>query len=145
MPHMRVTTISANRSVFDGRVNGRPLRLLLKFDDGNSLRLGVAGDGFRMTVDSLALDEPFHLGRYGTVVEEETQSLFCRLQNAEVKEVLALQLEDQKVGVRLMLGTGDAFHFWVSGDELFWGDEGALAAHDWLDGLAPTTGEQIHI
>ena len=143
---MRLVTVTANRHVFDGRVNGRPLRLLLTFDDGQTLRLGVAGDGFRMMVDSLPLDEPFDMDRYGSViVEDVTQTLFARLQNEEVKEVRALQLEDQQVGGRLLLRSGDAFHFWVDGDELFWGDEGALAAHDWLDGLVPTAGEPVEV
>lgn len=145
MPRMRLATITANRHVFDGRVNGRPLRLLLTFDDGQTLRLGVAGDGFRMMVDSLPLDEPFDMDEYGSVVVEDETQLIGRLQNGEVKEVRALQLEDQQVGVRLLLGSGDAFHFWVDGDELFWGDEGALAAHDWLDGLVPTAGEPVEV
>jgi hypothetical protein len=67
------------------------------------------------------------------------------LQNVEVKEVRALQLENQCVGVRLMLGSGDAFHFWVDGGELFWGDAGALAAHDWLHGLLPTVSERVQV
>jgi hypothetical protein len=146
MPRMRLASITANRHVFDGRVNGRPLRLLLTFDDGQTLRLGVAGDGFRMTADSLALDEPFDMDECGSViVEDVTRSLFGRLQNAEVKEVRALQLDDQQLGVRLLLGSGDAFHFWVDGDELFWGDEGGLAAHDWLDGLVPSAGEPVQV
>ena len=143
---MRLTTITANRHVFDGRVGCRPLRLLLTFDDGQTLRLGVAGDGFRMMVDSLPLDEPFDMDEHGSViVEDVTQSLFGGMPNGEVEEVRALQLEDQEVGVRLLLGSGNAFCFWVDGDELFWGDEGALAAHDWLDGLVPAAGEPVQV
>jgi hypothetical protein len=143
---MRLATITANRHVFDGRASGRPLRLLLTFGGGSTLRLGVAGDGFGMMVDSLPLDRPFDMNEHGSViVVDETQSLFGRLQHWEVKEVRALQLEDRRVGVRLLFGSGDAFHFWVDGDELFWGDEGALAAHDWLDGLVPTAGERVQV
>src|SRR4051812_46737667 len=136
MPRMRVTAIAVNRHVFDGQLNGRPLRLRLTFDGGQTLRLRVAGDGCTMIVDDLPLDEPFDLDKYGSViVEDVTQSLFGRLQTGDVKEARALQLGDAQVGVRLLLVSGDAFDFWVDGDELCWGDEGALAAHDWLDGL----------
>lgn len=146
MPRMRLNTISANRHVVDGRPNGRPLRLFLTFDDGQTLRLGAAGDGFRMMVDSLPLDEPFDMDKYGNViVEDETQSLFSRLQNAEVTELRGLQLDGQQVGLRLLLATADSFHFWVDGDELFWGDEGALAAHDWLNDLVPTAGKPLPV
>ncbi|MEO5772781.1 MAG: hypothetical protein ABIQ32_01505 [Sphingomicrobium sp.] len=143
---MKLTSITANRHVFGGRVNGKPIRLLLTFDDVQRLRLGVAGDGFRMTVDSLPLDEPCDLDQYGgVVVEDVTQSLFVRLQNVEVKGLRALLLEGQQVGVRMLLGSGGDFHFWIDGDELFWGDGGALAAHDWLDGLIPTAGEPVQV
>jgi len=146
MSPMRLATVTANRHIFGGQVNGRPLRLLLTFDGGQTLRLGVAGDGFRMMVDSLPLDEPFHMDEYGNVtVEDVTESLFARLQNEEVHEMHGLELDSEKVGVRLMLGGGHAFHFWVGGDELYWGDEDALAVHDWFDGLAPTVGEPVQV
>ena len=51
MPRMRLTSVTANCHVFDGQVNGRPLRLLLTFDDGRTLRLSVAADGYRSMVD----------------------------------------------------------------------------------------------
>ena len=146
MPRVRLTSVTANRHVFDGRVNGSPLRLLLTFDDGQRLRLGFAGDGFRMVVDSLPLDEQFDMERYGSVVVEDvTHSLFAGMQGTEVKDVRALQLQGERVGVRLLLGSGGGFNFWVDGDELFWGDEDALAAHNWLDGLVPTAGEPVQV
>jgi hypothetical protein len=146
MLRMRIANVTANRHVFDGQANGRPLRLLLTFDDRQTFRLGVAGDGFRMMMDSLPLDEPTDLGEYGSIaVEEVTQSLFAQLKNAEVKEVRPLQVDNQQVGFRLLLGRRDAFHFWVDGDEVLWGDEAAWVAHDWVDGSIPVVGEAIKV
>jgi hypothetical protein len=143
---MRIATVTANRHAFEGQADGTPFRLLLAFDDGQTLRLGVAGDGYRMMMDSLPLDEPTNLGEYESIaVEEVTQSLFPQLKNAEVKEVRPLLVEDQRVGVRLLLGSEDAFHFWVEGDELCWGDEGAWVAHDWLNGSIPALGEAVKV
>lgn len=146
MLRMRIATVIANRHAFEGQAEGTPFRVLLAFDDGQTLRLGVAGDGYRMMMDSLPLDEPTDLGEYGSiVVEEVTQSLFAQLKNAEVKEVRPLLVEDQRVGVRLLLSSGGAFHFWVDGDELFWGDEGAWVAHEWLNGSIPAVGEAVKV
>jgi hypothetical protein len=146
MLRMRIATVTANRHAFDGQADGTPFRLLLAFDDGQTLRLGVAGDGYRMMMDSLPLDEPTALGEYGSIaLEEVTQSLFAQLKNAEVKEVRPLRVEHQRVGIRLLLGSGDAFHFWTDGDELLWGDEDAWAAHDWVNGSIPVVGEAVEI
>src|SRR5688500_3057939 len=117
MPRMRLTSVTANCHVFDGRMNGRPLRLLLTFDDGRVLRLSVAADGYRMMVDDLPLEVPFEMGDYGgVIVADVTQSLDSGLSDAEVKGVRSLQLEGQQVGVQLLLAGGDAFDIWVDGD-----------------------------
>jgi hypothetical protein len=146
MPRMKLASVMANQHVFDGCVNGRPICLLLNFDDGQSLRLGVAGDGFGMVADARPLDEPFDMDECGSVViDDVTQSLFPRLQGADVIEVRSLRLEGQQVGVSLLFGDGDAFDFWVDGDELFWGDDKALAAHEWLEGVAPAAAERVQV
>jgi hypothetical protein len=143
---MRLTSITANRHVFDGQVNGKPLRLLLSFDNGQSLRLGVAGGGSGMLADNLPLDSPFEMGDCGNlVVEDLTGSLFSDLSAADVAEVRALELDAREVGVQLVLGVGQAFHFWVEDDELFWGDGAALTTHDWLDRGIPAAGRTIEI
>jgi hypothetical protein len=142
---VRLTTITANRHVFDGRVSGRPLRLLLTFDDGHTLRLRVAGDGFRMILDDRPLDEPCNMKEYGNIIVEDVTPLFAELANGEVEDVRALQLGGKQVGLRLLLSSGDASCFWVDGDELFWGDERALAAHNWLDGLVPAAGDPVQV
>ena len=51
---MRLVSITANRHIFDGKVNGSPLRLLLAFDDGRQLRLRGAADGEGMILDGLS-------------------------------------------------------------------------------------------
>lgn len=143
---MKLTSITSNSHVIQGIGNGKPLRLRLSFENGRTVRLGVAGDGGQMLVDNLPLDEPFDMGEAGSVaVEDMTQSLDVRLQDAEIDEARTLELGGQRVGVSLMLTGGDAFNFWVDGDELFWGDQAALAAHDWLDGLAPTLAEPLQV
>ena len=99
-----------------------------------------------MLVDNLPLDEPVDLEEAGRVaVEDMTQSLDARLQDAEVEEARTLELNGQRVGVRLLLSSGEAVHFWVDDDELFWGGEDALAVHPWLDGLAPTPAERLEV
>lgn len=146
VPRMRLASVTANRHVFDGQVNGKPLRLLLAFDSGRSLRLAVTGDGSGMRVDELPLDEPFDMGECGSIViDEVTGSLFPRLRAIEVMEVRALESDARQVGVQLLQGDGQAFCFWVEDDQLFWGDWAALTAHDWLGGSIPTTGMPIKV
>lgn len=146
MTGMRLTAVTANQHVFDCQVSGRPLRLLLSFDNGRSLRLAVTGDGSGMLVDDLPLEEPFDMVEYGSVVVEDvTGALFPNLGAAEVTGVRALALDARQVGVQLRLGSDEVFHFWVEDDELFWGDEAALTAHGWLDGSSPTAGEPLKV
>ena len=146
MLRMMLISVAANRHAFDGRVRGESLRFLLSFDNGRSLRLAVAGDGSRMLADDLPLDAPFDMGKYGSiVVEDVTDSLDPGLRAAEVKGVRVLLLGARQVGVQILLGDGEAFHFWVEDDALFWGDEAALTSHDWLDDLIPTAGMPIKI
>lgn len=99
-----------------------------------------------MLVDDLPLDEPFDMAECGSVVVEEvTGSLFPHLQAAEVTEVHVLRLDARQMGVQLLLGAGEAFHFWVEDDELYWGDAAALTIHDWRDELVPTIGEPVKV
>lgn len=138
MQAMRLNSICANRHIFDGQVNGKPLRLLLTFDSNRALRLQVAGDGERIIADDGPLDAPFDMEEYGqTDIADVTQSLFPTLRGVEVADVEALARNGRQVGVKLNVAGGDPFHFWVDGDELHWGDEVALGSHDWLDGVAP--------
>lgn len=141
---MRLDSIAANRHLFEGRVNGKPVRLLLKFRAGRSLRLQIAGDGERMIIDDGPLDDPLDMGEYGRIdVADVTPTLFPRLGGAEVAGLRALALNGRQVGLKLGLAGGAAFHFWVDGDELHWGDEAALIGHDWLDDAVPAPSEPI--
>ncbi|NIJ63442.1 hypothetical protein FHR20_000373 [Sphingomonas leidyi] len=143
---MRLDSVIANRHIFDGHVNEKPLRLLLKFAGGQVLRLQVAEDGARMIVDDGPLDLPFDIGEYGQVdIADITQSLCPTLPGVEVSEVEALASMGRRVGVRLTLVGEEMFHFWVDDDELHWGDEAALAGHDWRDGIAPEASEHIEV
>lgn len=143
---MRLNSITANRHIFDDEVNGKPLRLLLNFDRGRVLRLQVAGNGEQMIADQGTLDTPTDMAEYGqTDVADVSQSLFPTLQGLEVAQVEALTSDRKCIGVKLIAAGGQPFHFWVDGDELHWGDEAALASHDWLDGAVPTTSERIEI
>lgn len=143
---MRFTSVTANRHVFEGQVNGKPLRLLLSFDNGRSLRLAVTGDGSGMLADDMTLDNPSDMGECGSLVVEDVMgSLFPTLRSADVTEVRALELDARQVGVQILLGVEEAFHFWVEDDELFWGDGAALTTHGWLDGRIPAAGKSIEV
>ena len=143
---MRLNSISANRHIFDGQANGKPLRLLLSFDSGRTLRLGVAGDGATMAADGGLLDPPIDMGEYGqTDIADVAQSLFPRLCSCELHDVQALTSNGVRVGVKLNLVGAEPFHFWVDGDELHWGDEAKLRKHDWLDKEIPRVSERIEI
>jgi hypothetical protein len=143
---MRLNSITANRHIFDGQVNGKPLRLLLTFDNDRTLRLQVAGDGERMIVDDGPLDAPFDMDGYGQMdIADVTLSLFPALRGVEVAQVAELAWNGRRVGVRLNADGGDPFHFWADGDELHWGDEAALIGHDWLGGVAPRAAERIEV
>ena len=129
---MRLESIAANRHLFEGRVNGKPVRLRLTFGHGPSLRLQVAGDGERLIVDEGPLDEPFDMGEGGRIdVADVTGPLFPQLGGAEVSGIRTLVGDGRPVGIRLDLAGGGAFHFWADGDELHWGDDSALERHDW--------------
>jgi hypothetical protein len=146
MQAMRLKSITANRHVFEGQVNGKPLRLLLTFESDQALRLQVAGDGERMIADDGPLDAPCDMDEYGqTDIADVTQSLFLTLRGLEVTEVEELALNGRRVGVRLNVAGGDPFHFWADGDELHWGDEAALVSHDWSAGVAPKAAERIEL
>jgi len=143
---MKLNSVSANRHILAREGNGRPLRLLLNFDENRVLRLRVAGDGSRMIVDHGQLEGPSDIGECGrTDIADVTQSLFPRLRSVEVTEVRALNWQGGLVGVKLTVDGGDPFHFWVDDDELYWGDGAALVDHDWLDGLGPTASERIEV
>jgi hypothetical protein len=146
MQAMRLNSVSANRHIFAGQANGRPLRLLLNFDGDRTLRLRVAGDGERMIADDGPLDPPFDMGEYGqTDIADVTHSLFPTLRGVEVTDVEALAWQGRRVGVKLNVAGGQPFHFWVDGDELHWGDEASLVSHEWLDGIAPKASERIDV
>jgi hypothetical protein len=142
---MRLTSISANHHIFEGRVHGKPLRLLLNFDSGRSLRLAVAGDGEQMIADQQPLDEPFEMGAAGAVVvvDDVTEALGVELSGEQVEDIRFLNWHGRRVGVRLALATGAAFHIWVDGDELHWGNIDALSSHQWLGGTIPSLGDRV--
>ena len=146
MQAMKLNSVSAYRHIFAGEANGRPLQLLLSFDENRALRLHVAGDGERMIVDDGQLDQPVDLGEYGqTDIADITQSLLPALRSREVTDVQALARQGHPVGVKLTVVGDDPFHFWVDGDELYWGDEAALLSHDWLGGIVPRASERIQV
>lgn len=142
---MRLNSITANRHIFDGEVNGKPLRLLLDFDGGRALRLQVAGNGEEMIADDGPLDAPFNMDEHGRMdIADVTWSLFPTLQGLEVAQVETLASEGKRIGVKLNVAGSQPFHFWVDGDELHWGDEAALSSHEWLRGAVPTS-ERIKV
>lgn len=146
MQAMKLNSITANRHIFDGKVNGRPLRLRLAFDGKRLLRLQVADDGERMLVDDGPLDTPFDMDDCGQVdIADITQALFPKLCGVEVADIEALACNGRRVGVKLNVVGGEPFHFWVYGDELYWGGEAALVDHEWLDGEAPKPSEHIEV
>jgi hypothetical protein len=145
---MRLNSIAANRHVYNGQPDGRPLRLLLNFDGERPLRLQVAGDGEGMNIDDGPLDDPFDMNEYGRVDSADlSNALFPMLCGVEVSGIYSLIWNDKRVGIMLMLDTaaGDSFHFWVDGDELHWGDDAALLGHDWLDGVVPELSGRVEL
>ena len=141
---MRLLGITANRHIYDGMANGKPLRLLLAFDGNRRLRLSVAGDGERMIIDGEPLENPVDLDECGRIdVADVTRLLFPMLDGLEVAAIHALTLRDRWVGARLDAEGGGCFNFWADGDELHWGDEGAFLSHDWLNGEVPRPSERL--
>lgn len=97
-----------------------------------------------MIADDQSLDEPFDIGEFGAIdIGDVTQALGAHLRGADVINIRALVSNGSHVGVQLGLAVGDAFHIWVDGDELYWGDGRALLGHDWPYCVGPTLGEKI--
>lgn len=146
MLSMRLNSIIANRHIFKDEVSGKPLRFLLNFETDRRLRLQVAGDGEQMIADDGALDAPFENDEYGGVdVADVTETLFAGLYGLEVIDIQALRWNGRLVGVKLNAVGDYAFHFWVDGDDLHWGDEAALIEHEWIDGIVPAPSEYLQI
>lgn len=143
---MRLTAIHANRHLFEGQPSGKPIRLLLRFANSRSLRIGVAGDGFRAMVDRLPLDPPFDMAEYGQVdVADVTDMIGAHLRGAEVTLLHALTRDGHDVGVRLGFDANMTLNIWVDGDELHWGDAEAIAAYRWPGDGVPVAGLMIGI
>ena len=136
--------VFANRHIFDGQVNGKPIRLLLSFDRDRALRLKGAADGQSMVVDHGALDSSYDMGKYGSVdVADVTASMFPELCDVEVSDVQELAWKGIRVGITLNAASGRSFHIWNDGDELHWGGDTDLSEYDWLDGEMPKACERI--
>ena len=143
---LRLTAIHANRHIFEGQPNGKPIRLLFRFADGRSLRIGVAGDGFRATIDQLPLDPPFDMGEYGKVdIADVTDVIGAHLRDLDAMSLHALTRHGHDIGVRLGFEVVAPLSIWVDGDELHWGDADALAAYDWLGGGEPVAGLPVKL
>lgn len=143
---MKISSIMANRYILDGRMDGNPLRLLINFDGGSTLRLQVAADGAEMIANDGSLEAPRDMGSYGrTDIADVTQSLFPTLCGLDVKDMQELVLSGRRVGVRLNFVNGQAFHFWADDDELHWGDQARFVSHDWLVGRVPDAAKHISV
>jgi hypothetical protein len=143
---MRLNSIMANRHIFAGRANGKPVRLQLAFEGGKFLRLQVGSDGGQMITDNGPLDPPTDLDDLGQIdVADVTASLLPMLQGSNVTEIQGLVSNNRRVGVRLDVESSGPFHFWVDGDELYWGDEATIRRHPWLSGAVPTAADCIQI
>lgn len=141
---MRLTAAHANRHIFEGQPRGKPIRLLFRFAGSRSLRIGVAGDGFRATIDRLPLDSPFDMGEGGKVdIADVTDVIGANLSGLDVTSLHSLTLDGHDIGMRLGFDAGATLNIWVDGDELHWGDAAALVAHDWIGGDAPVVGLPI--
>ncbi len=141
---MRLTALYANRHIFEGQPSGKPIRLLLRFADSRSLRIGVAGDGFRATIDRLPLDQPFDMAEYGQVdVADVTAMAGAHLRGGEVTSLHALTVDGNDIGMRLGFDANATLNIWVDGDELHWGDAEALAAYRWPGDGVPVEGAMI--
>jgi hypothetical protein len=146
MTTMRLNSIMANHHIFAGRVNGKPVRLQLIFEGGKFLRLQVGGDGEQMITDNGPLDPSTDLGDLGQIdVADVTASLFPMLQGSNVTEIQGLASNNRRVGVRLDVEGSGPLHFWVDGDELYWGDEATIRRHPWLSGAVPTASNRIQV
>lgn len=143
---MYIETILANRHIFDGHVNGKPVRFLINFLGGRNLRLQVAGDGASLTTDNGELDVPTDLGEFGKLdVADVTEALFPQLYNADVADIQTLVKNRQLVGLKLNVANGLPFYFWVDDDELYWGPDDALVKHGWRDNDIPVATGYVHV
>ncbi len=143
---LRLTAIHANRHIFKEQPSGKPIRLLFRFADSRSLRIGVAGDGFQAVIDQLPLDPPFDMGEYGQVdIADVTDMIGAHLRGAEVTSLHALTLVGHEIGARVGVDASVTLSIWVDGDELHWGDAEALAAYDWPVEGGPIAGLPIAI
>ena len=97
-----------------------------------------------MIADNVPLDSPLDMAEYGkTDIADVTQTLFPALYDVEVTGVNALASNGICVGVQLDIASDEPFNFWIDGDELHWGNETALASHDWMDGMVPSASGRI--
>lgn len=97
-----------------------------------------------MTIDDGLLDTPFDMKTYGRVdICDVTQTLFNSLSGVELTEIRTLKAESRVVGVTLSITGSGPFHFWVDGDELYWGDQEALICHDWHNQPVLSASERI--
>lgn len=143
---MRLIGITANILVQNTRAVGTPMRLLLTFAGGRSLRVGPAGDGESMAIDQLPLDPASDMGVYGRVTVQDVAPLLdASLVGAMVSGAREMVAGAATVGLRLEFEGRGAFFLWVDGDELWWGDDSAFDAHLWPGDRVPATGPAVDI
>lgn len=141
---MKLLSVYANRHLFDGEVNGKPIRLRLSFDSGLAVRLQVKGDGQQMVIDNGLLDEPTLMGEFGSVdIADVTSSLFASLTSVEITRIVEVYWQESCVGICLNPDSAGSYYFWVDGDELHWGDREAINSHPWLDGVLPHNARRL--
>ncbi|WP_144445873.1 hypothetical protein [Inquilinus limosus] len=98
-----------------------------------------------MILDDLPLDEPFDMGEYGRVEVHDFQDrVDPLLLSAEIATLNAIHSGDGRmIGLAVQRSGGISFCFWNYGDELHYGDFGALLAYDWGAQAKPMIGSPI--
>ncbi|TSD87868.1 hypothetical protein FFK22_015535 [Mycobacterium sp. KBS0706] len=143
---MKLISITANLHSFKGELNWTdPTRVRLVFSDGKSLRVRVASDGESVILDDLPLDEPFDMGEYGRVeVHDFHNGVDPLLLSSEIATLNAiLDGDGRMIGLAVQRIEGIAFCLWNYGDELHYGEFGALLAYDWEPQAKPMIGPPI--
>ncbi|MGK9169808.1 hypothetical protein KXR53_26075 [Inquilinus limosus] len=130
---MRLISITANLHSFNGELNwANPIMVRLAFNNGRAVRVRVAADGESVILDDLPLDQPCDMGQYGRIeVHDFSSKIDPLFLNSETITSSAIHSDDGRmVGLAVQRSEEVAFCFWNYGDELHYGDFGALLAYE---------------
>jgi hypothetical protein len=140
---LKLIAIHAELFFASGDDKALPLSFRLTLSDHGPLRLTGGNSGDTLVVDEEALPTPFRWEDERTEIRDVIALLSSHLQNMEVDRIDALRMDDRQVGLSLVSREVPTFHFWVDGDEFFWGNDLQLAWHWQVHHQTPLRGGPI--